>query len=529
MHGSRTAIHCTVVEAPKDPQKELEIQLGELEERVDRLRALYEQYFMGYEKIEPGVQRKDVDRRFAMLRKVQIRNTALRFRFNVVTQKFNTYAMYWTRVCRQIEEGTFKRHVVKAARRFGPGRRLADEPSIDIDLAEFETSEEDMQAFLATLDAETQAYDRGGSDTIPPGTASAPPPRSPLSPPTPDVGFTTAVSPVMQRPKTAPLVPLTPEAAVTFADVPSTSYAATGGAPREDVGPRVVRPAQLPAGAKPLVTLRKATGQEFKPSGPPSSTGLRASVPPPPPSQRAMPRGTTAPLSERDLVRAAPASQRELPPSQRGAPPSQRGGPPSERDLARPPTSERSFTRPVERGPAASPISERAPGSDRSPTAPIAPLSEGKLVTGERLVARPNAMPPSERQPTAPFQPIGPIAASGARQPTAPLARPLVRPTPGSERLPLARPATGDERTIVRPPARPDTAPQQPIARPETAPQRPIARPATGGERPPIRPVARPQPASDRGGAAAPVAPPSERGLPERRPAPPLPSQLKKS
>ena len=72
------------VEQPKDPQKELEIQLSELEERVDRLRALYEQYFMGFEKLEPSVQRKDVDRRFTNLRKIQIRNTALRFRFNVV-------------------------------------------------------------------------------------------------------------------------------------------------------------------------------------------------------------------------------------------------------------------------------------------------------------------------------------------------------------------------------------------------------------------------------------------------------------
>ena len=78
----------------KDAQKELEIALSELEERVDRLRALYEQYFMGYEKIEPSVQRKDVERRFVALRKQQMRNTAMRFRFNVVTQKYNTYAMY---------------------------------------------------------------------------------------------------------------------------------------------------------------------------------------------------------------------------------------------------------------------------------------------------------------------------------------------------------------------------------------------------------------------------------------------------
>ena len=58
---------------------EIEIQIDELEQRVDRLRALYEQYFMGIEKLEPTIQRKDVDRRVWVLRREQIRNTGLRF------------------------------------------------------------------------------------------------------------------------------------------------------------------------------------------------------------------------------------------------------------------------------------------------------------------------------------------------------------------------------------------------------------------------------------------------------------------
>ena len=82
--------------------KEQEIAINELEDRVDRLRNIYEQYFLGFERLEPTVPRKDVDRRFAILRKEQIRNTAMRFRLNVITQKYNTYAMHWVRICRQI-------------------------------------------------------------------------------------------------------------------------------------------------------------------------------------------------------------------------------------------------------------------------------------------------------------------------------------------------------------------------------------------------------------------------------------------
>ena len=103
-------------------QAELEKLIEELESRVDRLRSLYEQYFVGIEKIEPGVARKDVDRRIYVLRKEQIRNTALRFRFQMVIQRYNTYQTHWQRICREIENGTYKRHMIRAQRRFGSSR-----------------------------------------------------------------------------------------------------------------------------------------------------------------------------------------------------------------------------------------------------------------------------------------------------------------------------------------------------------------------------------------------------------------------
>jgi hypothetical protein len=100
---------------------EIEKFVSDLEIACDRLRSLYEQYFMGIEKIEPMVPRKDVDRRIQVLRKEQIRNTAQRFRFQMLLQRYNTYQTHWQRICREIDNGTYIRHLIKAKRRFGDG------------------------------------------------------------------------------------------------------------------------------------------------------------------------------------------------------------------------------------------------------------------------------------------------------------------------------------------------------------------------------------------------------------------------
>lgn len=99
--------------------KELDIALEELEQRLERLRSLYEQYFLGIEKVEPTIARKDVDRRFWILRRTKLRNTARRFRLQLLVQRYNTFQQYWMRVCRQIENGTYSRHVRRAEATFG--------------------------------------------------------------------------------------------------------------------------------------------------------------------------------------------------------------------------------------------------------------------------------------------------------------------------------------------------------------------------------------------------------------------------
>jgi hypothetical protein len=137
-------------------QSDVEKQIGELEIAVDRLRSLYEQYFVGIEKIEPQVPRKDVDRRIYALRKEQIRNTALRFRFQMVLQRYNTYQTHWQRICREIENGTYKRHLIRAQRRFGSaaprGRSSAPPPPVATRPEPGAPLAPDLAAQLAELD-----------------------------------------------------------------------------------------------------------------------------------------------------------------------------------------------------------------------------------------------------------------------------------------------------------------------------------------------------------------------------------------
>ena len=97
-----------------------------------RLRTLYDQWFHGLERTEPQNLRLEIDRKIADMRRAQPRNTALRFRFNQLVQRYTTYNTYWQRITRQIEEGTYKRDVLRAqaplqgtgarARRPGAGR-----------------------------------------------------------------------------------------------------------------------------------------------------------------------------------------------------------------------------------------------------------------------------------------------------------------------------------------------------------------------------------------------------------------------
>ncbi len=134
---------------------EIDQAISDLETRLERLRVLYEQYFLGVERIEPMVARKDVDRRFYQLRREKFRNTARRFKFQTLVQRYNTLQQYWTRICREIENGTYRRHKLRAERAFGTVRQALKHEEAHQDQAERATqadrAKQSAEADLATL------------------------------------------------------------------------------------------------------------------------------------------------------------------------------------------------------------------------------------------------------------------------------------------------------------------------------------------------------------------------------------------
>jgi len=107
--------------------KEFEILLSDAEVQLSRIKHLYEQWFQGIERLEPQIARKQFDRMLHELRKVKPRNTALRFRYNTLIQRYTTLQTYWRRVARQIEEGTYRRDLLRARRRREAARTQREE------------------------------------------------------------------------------------------------------------------------------------------------------------------------------------------------------------------------------------------------------------------------------------------------------------------------------------------------------------------------------------------------------------------
>lgn len=98
-------------------QSQIDSMLNEFDTKLTNLRLAYDRYFNGAERRPPVFLRTEVVRMMHELEhKTFIQNTAQRFRLRSLVQRFNTHKTYWDRILRQIEEGTYKKHLDKAKR-----------------------------------------------------------------------------------------------------------------------------------------------------------------------------------------------------------------------------------------------------------------------------------------------------------------------------------------------------------------------------------------------------------------------------
>jgi hypothetical protein len=310
---------------------DLEEALEDLETRLERLRALYEQYFLGIEKVPPAVARADVDRRIWALRKVQIRNTAKRYKLQTIVQRYNTFQQYWARICREIEDGTYSPHVARARkqldadkaltiatrRRLGMYRRSSSPPADDARGQALREAESELTAALAQPEqaasladawkdpreklspgrAAASNVDGRKARTAPAASSAAGAWRDPRE--KPPVHTTSSVP---QRPGApSPLPPHRPEAVSnTRSDLP-------------DGRARSSRPQRSPAGpVGPLASIKPAIALE------PVTLQFAPQPPTPRPPTRAVSQFRPQAAEAQALAKALPPTPAERPPAQRG-------------------------------------------------------------------------------------------------------------------------------------------------------------------------------------------------------------------
>lgn len=137
-------------------QGEIESILNEIEAKMQRLRTAYEQYFVGVERMPPTSMRKDVFTLVLRVENLYIQNTAQKFRSRSLIQRFNSYKTYWTRIERQIEEGTYQRDINRANRRNVRQREQQDgQPIVELDL--------DMDLDLQEIQLEFEELEAAGA------------------------------------------------------------------------------------------------------------------------------------------------------------------------------------------------------------------------------------------------------------------------------------------------------------------------------------------------------------------------------
>jgi hypothetical protein len=117
-----------------EPTREgIEARIGEMEVKIDRLRSMYESYFMGMERMPPETLRRDMNRMMLEMQQVPISNASLRFRYQALSQKWVLHTTYWNRTMREIESGIYRRDMARAQRHLATrGGVLTEEEAIAI-------------------------------------------------------------------------------------------------------------------------------------------------------------------------------------------------------------------------------------------------------------------------------------------------------------------------------------------------------------------------------------------------------------
>lgn len=301
------------VQSSEERAAEIEESLDALDKLVDRLKVLYEQYFMGIQKQAPSHLHNDAERRIRDVAQLQIRNTALRYRFATIQQKFGAYNTYWKRTMRDIEAGRYLRNLSKLRRQAQrTGEALPEEILAAMPKRMRDAIERDRAAALADAQRRRMVEEPVDSDSQP-ALVRAPPPPAPEGRPTRGKTITTdPFTNVGEDDITAALSGLADEALAALES------------PRPAPRPAPARPASPRAASDTVSTPPPRAATDTIPTPPPRMSATVA--PPPRPTVAPPPRPTAVP-PPRPTVAPPPRPTVAPPPRPTAVPPPRPTGP----------------------------------------------------------------------------------------------------------------------------------------------------------------------------------------------------------
>jgi hypothetical protein len=153
---------CVAIKSGQQEAEKAEVVedlLEALDAALDRVKVHYEQYFLGIQKQPPTYLHTDVERKIRDLTQLQIRNTALRYRFVTLQQKFGSYNSYWRRTLRQIESGTYLRNLSKIGQAARTGAAVPEEILAAMPKRMREQIKRDREAALALAELRRRPVD----------------------------------------------------------------------------------------------------------------------------------------------------------------------------------------------------------------------------------------------------------------------------------------------------------------------------------------------------------------------------------
>ncbi len=492
--------------AQQEPEKAevIEEALDTVDSTLDRVKVLYEQYFLGIQKQPPQYLHSDVERKLRDLAQLQIRNTALRYRFVTLQQKFGSYNTYWRRTLREIEAGRYHRSLSKVTRHAAAtGAEIPSEILAAMPRRMREQVRRDREAQLAL---QRRRGEDGGGREVSAGDDAELLTLAPLEDED-GAGFVHEPTDVRRAALRAHGGAYVLDDSVSDADIDAyfRQVEAEAAAEAAATAARGVAAARPPAGASGAATAPPAPAEARPPAG--ASGAATATAPPAPAdvrfpdfiavrSPRSVPSPEGPPAQPVSRSRAAwpsvaidtspgigpsPAGATLRPPASRAATEPPAGSPErpvsGQIEIERPMSGQLAAPSPP-LGAAPSKLPPIAPSQQARPN-PIAPGSASVRATASvEVMAGPfprEAPAGAGSAPPAPPSPVAaqPRAASPALRPPPPGASPPSRPTP--------------------PGASPPSRPTPPSASPPSRPPPPGASPAATG-RPPPEPRAAPPP-----------------------------------